>query len=167
MPRRAVWILLLLPMVIVACDSGPKAKARDWADRFPDEIASWELDDEIELTAENQAGFGHITRTYEGADDTIAYLSIDVYATSTAADVALAQLIRQWELNGARFESQRFGVDRLDFADTPGGRFTYTQVDETILTLTVIPEAPGTELNEDEIEVFWETIVEVIRNNED
>ncbi|KAB2905900.1 MAG: hypothetical protein F9K27_03975 [Anaerolineae bacterium] len=164
--RRTGFFLIFLLIMLAGCRPDPKSKANDWARRFPEEIGTWEADnDRLELTPENASSFGHVTLTYEGDDDIFAYLSVDVYATETAANVALGEKVRGWQLQGARFETDRRGGERVDIATFPGGTLAYMQSRDTVITLTIIPPDPAeVAIPQDEIEILIDTMVEVVRN---
>ncbi|MBZ0306519.1 MAG: hypothetical protein K8I82_10675 [Anaerolineae bacterium] len=164
--RRIGFFLIFLLVMLAACRPDPKSKASDWANRFPEEIGNWEADDDrLELTPENASSFGHVTLTYEGEDDALAFISVDVYATETAANVALNEKVRNWQLQGIRFETERPGGERVDIATFPGGTLAYMQSKDTVVTLTILPPDPAeSEISEEEIEVLLETLVEVVKN---
>ncbi len=176
-PRHCL-MMLALALVLAACGPGPKAVARDWAERFPVAIGSYEQDDDwLELTPENQTNTGHITLTYEGDGDHLIYISIDSYASATAAEVALSHRLREWELQGVRFERERIRGEPIDVARTPGGYLAIYQGADSLVSLRFVPELPdaGDEDNEDDetstadaftlpeadIEAFLETIIAI------
>lgn len=166
-------IFLLIGVVgLAACGASPKGKANEWANRFPPEIGNWELDDgRLELTAENQSNFGHVTLTYEGEEEAVAFVSIDVFATETAAEVEFARRVRDWELLGVRFEREKSART----ATTAGGYLGLFQEDDVILTLSVIPplvepeetsaEPSFAPLPTDDIALLLETIEKVIKES--
>lgn len=168
--RRAGMICILLLVLLPACRPDPKSQAAEWAKRFPEEAGDWEADDDVlELTPENISNVGHVTLTYEGDEDSFAYISVDVYATETAAEVALAEKLRNWQLQGARFEEFEFEAERgtplfnetIDIAAFPGGRLAYRQEKNTLFTLSVIPAEPS-EVPDEAFIPLLETIVRVI-----
>src|SRR5688500_10956872 len=116
---------LVLTLLAAGCIDSPRTTADDWAKRFPEEIVGtgaddtetefWEFDEREELTAETQSRYGQVVLFYEGDDDTTAQIDIKSYATSNAAEIALLEAIRDWELRGVRFE--RFEPDREDNID--------------------------------------------------
>lgn len=165
MPRLVLLLIFLVGM-LAACRPDPKSKARDWANRFPEEIGNWEADDDrLELTPENASSFGHVTLTYEGEDDALAYISVDVYATETAANVALAEKVRNWQLQGVRFETERPGGERVDIATFPGGTLAYMQSKDTVITLMILPPDPAeTEIPAEDVEALLNTMVDVVKN---
>lgn len=167
--RRIGLFLLLVLLLVAACRPNPKTKAADWAKRFPEEIGDWEADeDKLELTAENISNVGHVTITYEGEDDAMAYVSIDVYATETAADVAMSEKLRNWQLQGIRFQEYEIENEEsiakgeeISTAAFPGGKLAYRQEENAIVTLTVIPAEPA-EISDETIAPLLEIVVAVI-----
>lgn len=166
--RRRLFLALCLGVILVGCAASPKNKAADWAKRFPLEIGAWETEaeDRVELLPENQSNYGQVTLPYVGADDVTANLQITVFGTENAADVALMEAMRQWELNGARFERERIRTASFDMATLPGGRVIYHQVDDTVLMLSVVAPDPTTALPEEDITLFLETILAVVDNRD-
>jgi hypothetical protein len=168
---RLPLIGLSLAIILAACGSSPKGKAAELADRFPVEFGDWELNENrLELTAENQSNNGHVTLHYENGDDVRVDISIDVYATSTAANVEMGERVRNWELMGVRFD--RLRPAGYDVAMLPGGYLAYLQDAETIFTLSIIPLLPEAEASETTelvdaatIEAFQELISAVVSNN--
>lgn len=157
-------VFALMLLMIVAC-SGPKSEARDLVDRFPVEILSepddtgetfvwWELsEDRTELSIETQTNYGQSTIVYEGdadqVEDMLAYITIFVHANESAADVALQDTLLDWQIQGARFESERFGRDRFDFALLNGGLLAYYQSGTTLFEVRLIPEEPDFSFDND------------------
>jgi|GEM_PF-7124805 len=176
--QRSWIVLCLLTGILAACGASPKSQAADWADRFPEAIGVWEYtEDRLELTAENQSSYGHLTLLYEydGEADTeaITHITIDVLATESAADVEIADRMRTWELNGARFERERIGGTPIDVATVTGGYLAYFQDDETIITLSVIPAIADEDTGElaplppaEELEILLETVIAISENRE-
>lgn len=173
--RRIAILLILLPIALVACRPDPKSEAADLAKKFPEEIGDWEADEDLlELTAENISNIGHVTIIYEGDDDAFAYISIEVYATETAADVAIAEKLRNWQLQGARFaefeleyeDDNPLDGEEIERAVFPGGVLAYRQSENAVVTLTVIPAEPS-EIAEDALFPLLETVVGVVVNSED
>jgi hypothetical protein len=174
-----VGLLLALAVIVAACGSSPKNKARDWASLFPAEIGGFEQqEDRLELTLENPSPNGHVTLIYENDDEVLAYLRVDVYATDTAADVEWSQRLTQWELSGVRFQDDRFDGVRVDFATLEGGFLAFAQSRDAIFSLQLIPpvdeEAEATEgasppllaLPEEDITAFLETLGQAINSQE-
>ena len=155
-------------LLLAACSAGPRGIAADWADRFPQQVEEWELaGTRLELTAENQSNNGHVTLTYENDDETQVHISIDVYATPTAAQVVLGERMRGWQLQGARFE--RIRPAGYDAVMLPGGYLAYLLERETIFTLAVIPPQADSDSGavvapEETIEDFQKLISAVISN---
>jgi hypothetical protein len=171
--RRLIWLILPLIGLLAACGVNPKKEASDWAKRFPLEIGAWESEGEhLEMLPESPSNYGTVIITYTGPDDLSAVVQVTTYATENAADIALAQARRDWELRGARFERERVqaegyrGNESFDLATTPGGRLIYYQSKETILTISITALDPAAELPQDQIELLLQTIVAIVRNKD-
>ena len=171
-------VLIVLAGFAVGC-GGPKADARKWADRFPAEIMAeaedddaepvvwWEMtDDRTDLSIETQANYGYSTVIYEGTadaiEDVLAYITVVVYANESAANVAQEATMLDWSLQGIRFEAERFGRDRFDFALMDGGLLGYYQMDATVFEVRIIPEDMPFELPEDAYKTIFQTILDTI-----
>lgn len=170
------WLLIgsFLVVLLTACGASPKNKAKDWANLFPVEIGNFEQqEDKLELTLENPSPNGHVTLIYENDDEILAYLRIDVYATETAAEVEWSQRFTQWELNGVRFQDDRFDGVRVDFATLSGGFLAFAHAKDTIFSLQIIPPANEDSetgellpIPEEDINAFLETLGQAIKSQE-
>lgn len=175
-------ILGVLWLFVVAC-GGPTQEARQWADRFPTEIQSpaeeasadpivwWEkTDDRTQYAIETQSRFGYATVSYEGkadvVEDMVAYITVRSYGNESSADVALEDALLDWQLRGARFESERFGRDVFDFAVLSGGLLAYYQNEDTLFHVRIVPAETGVEVVEDAYVALFETILLVLENAE-
>lgn len=172
-------LLVVLSGLVVAC-GGPTEEARQWADRFPSEITTqaddeaepsvwWEkTDDRTQFPIETQSRYGYATVSYEGeadaVEDMVAYVTVFVHANASAADVALEDKLLNWQLQGARFETERFGRDTFDFAALNGGLIAYHQNDATVFEVRIIPEEVGVDVAEDAYIALFEAILLVIDN---
>lgn len=171
--RRFVALILVLAFVLTACGDDPKSVAREWADRFPSEIGDWEKDDSrIELTSENQSNFGSVTVVYEGNGglrNLSAHVTVLIYATTSAAAVTLNDRLLDWQLRGARFDTERVNLRfegtpcnaRFEIATLNGGSLVFYQIDETLVMLRIIPEELETEIPTEAIEVFYPVIAQI------
>lgn len=177
---RLPVIFALLTLLIVAC-GGPTEDARQWADRFPAEIQTpaeedgaepiiwWEKsEDRTQYAIETQARSGYATISYEGDDDrvedVVAYITIHTYGNESSAEVALEDAMLNWQLQGARFDTERFGADAFDVATLNGGLLAYYQEDETLFEIRILPEETGAAVDEDAARALYETILTVIEN---
>jgi hypothetical protein len=166
---------------LVAC-GGPTEESRQWADRFPAEITMpveaeagaepvvwWEkTDDRTQFAIETQSRYGYATVSYEGdadpVEDTVAYITINTYANESSADVALEDAMLNWQLQGARFETERFGRDTFDFAVLNGGVLAYFQNDDTVFHVRIVPDDVEMTVPEDGYMALFETILLVLEN---
>ncbi len=181
MQRLVIFLLLLVALLLSGCGAGPKEQAKKWAERFPEEIEStnmdWDLENRrTELTAESQASYGYITLTYEGDDDINAFVTIVVYANENAADVALDDEMLDYRLQGARFEEHRIrleqykGNDRnhdFNLAAFSGSLLAIYQVEETLFTVRFIAEDPTTPIPLEDVDSLLAVIAEIVVNIDD
>ena len=183
---KLLLVLILLALIVSACGGGPKADAKKLTDRFPVEVFTiveepedentpaeepirlWELsDDQTQLSIETQTNYGYSTIVYEGdndLEDVKAYITVWVHANESAADVALEATLLDWQLQGVRFDSVRFGRDSFDAGVIAGGQLYIYQAESKIIELRIIPEALGTEIPELASERLLETILLVLEN---
>lgn len=178
--RKMLVVMLIGLFGLVGCTGGPKADADKIADRFPAEISVegedeaaerivvWEReDDRTELSLEVQSNYGYITLEYAGddaTDDMTAYITIMVYANTSAATVELQRNMLDWEVQGVRFDTERAGRNAYDLATFPGGQLAYLQNEDTIFEVRVIADDVETEIPEVAMESIFETIFEISEN---
>jgi hypothetical protein len=99
--------MLALALLVSACGGSPKARARDMVTYLPEEIGEWELADRTELLTSTITSMGHITLSYEGPDDAIAYIVVEAHPSEDAADVAMVSRERELQLDGLTLEADR------------------------------------------------------------
>ncbi len=99
--------LLALALAVSACGTSPKNRARDLVRYLPEEIGEWELDERTELLTSTITSRGHITLTYEGPDDALAFIVIEAHPSVDAADVAALDRERALLLDGLVLEADR------------------------------------------------------------
>lgn len=166
--RNKLFLLFVLamPLMITACESGPKAEARRYADRMPDRIGSFSLeeDETIELTAEAVGSSGHVTLVYEADDVGTIYVSFDAYGTESAAEVASASRQRDWRLMGVAFETNRAPryrvLSRADVADLPGGRLAIFDSETIIIEVQFIKDNAEATIADDD----WTAALTAVRD---
>ncbi len=112
--KRASWIGLvmlaaLLILAAAACSSSPKSRADDLIGYMPAETETnlWERDDTAKLLGSTVTSKGHAIMTYEGPDDALAYIVVEVFPTDDAAEVAVVDRERLWLLQGMELDSDR------------------------------------------------------------
>ncbi len=141
-----VGLVAAVLLLATACSSGPKSRADDIIAYLPDEIGEWELDDTAKLLASTVSNKGHAILTYEGPDDALAYVVIEVFPSEDAARVAATDRERTWLLAGLELETDR--APRLATADVAqAGRNRYALIHEAdvvieINTLAASDETP-------------------------
>lgn len=182
---RLLLVFTIMALLVVAC-GGPKDEAKKLVNRFPaaindlnredaqwwqSPIPIWELtDDRTVLSIETQSNYGYATISYEGNDerfdleDITAYITVWVHANESAADVALESMLLDWQLQGLRFDSIRFGASTFDAAALEGGNLYLHQNEDIVIEIRIIPEEIGKEIPEAAAERVLETILRVLRN---
>ncbi|NDJ86679.1 MAG: hypothetical protein GYB66_12400 [Chloroflexi bacterium] len=162
MRTKMTFLAVILAILFgsAACDSGPKAKAREFADRFPETIGEFDRDDDrIELTAEAMGNTGHVTLTYEQRNAGIVYVVIDTYGTETAAEVAMARRERELLLMGYEIDTDRQPrALTASVVELPLGRVAIFERDEMIIEVQYLKEDSETAIDEASWEAFLDTV---------
>lgn len=99
--------MLALALLVTACGGSPKARARDMVNYLPEDIGEWALNERTELLTSTITSQGHITLSYEGPDDAIAYIVVEAHPSDDAADVAMVTRERELQLDGLALEDDR------------------------------------------------------------
>lgn len=107
--KRVMLLLVLVVLIVTACGPSPKARTKEFSEYLPAETEDWELDDgeTVELVSSTVTSKGHMTLLYEGPDDALAYIVIDVHPTDDAAEVAATARLRELQLMGMEIEDNR------------------------------------------------------------
>lgn len=173
---RRIMILVGLLVVFVAACTSPRDEAESWSKRFPAEIGSWQRDENIlRLTAADASNYGQVMMRYENPDEQVISLGIHSYPTRNIAELELASLLQEWQLLGATLDRERVKGEAFDSLTTRGGQRYIYQAEETLLTLTVFQTPPidseegetiSESISQDEIDLWLETLVEVVRNKD-
>jgi hypothetical protein len=157
--------LLLIPVFLTACARGPKSKADDYAERMPEEIGSFKLDEDrtVKLSAEAIGNTGSIALMYESGDVGEVYVVIETYGTESAAEVALEKRMRDLRLYGADFSSDRVAkykvFPRVDVTEMPNGRVAFFSYKAAVLEVQYIKAAPEATISEED----WDAILTAVR----
>ncbi len=155
--RRSYGLLMVLVLLVAACGGSPKAKAREFAERLPEQIGEFRQEDNrVELTAEAIGSTGHVTVLYTQRNVAEVYIVIDTFGTKSAADVALARRQRDLRLMGYEFDINRRGSPTAQIADLSQGRIAIFQRDDMLIEIQYIKL--GDEVDEDSWEFFINTI---------
>ena len=167
--RRAILLLILIVLLSIAataCGPSPKTQATEFAERLPERVGLFRLDDRatIELTAEAVGNTGHITRKYELPNVAQVYIVIDVYGTGAAANVAWARRQRDLQLLGAVFTSDnqlRYkAYPAAQVADLPGGRLAILRNDKVVIEVQYLPAEAGTAIPD----ASWTPFLQAVRD---
>ncbi len=109
MKRLSYPLIAILAMVLLltACGGSPKARSRDMVNYLPEDIGEWKLADRTELLTSTITSMGHITLSYEGPNDAIAYIVVEAHPSDDAANVAMVTRERELQLDGLTLEADR------------------------------------------------------------
>src|SRR5512145_1409235 len=107
--KRVGLLLLVFILLLTACTDSPKQQAQDFAKYLPAEIGDWERDDDetVRLLSSTVTSEGYISMMYEGPDDAIAYVVVEVFPGEDGAEVALDKRVRELLLMGVQLEADR------------------------------------------------------------
>lgn len=143
---RKVGLVMLVAVILLlaGCGASPKSRADDLITYMPDEIGEWELDDTAKLRESTVSNKGHVILTYEGPDDAIAYIVIEVYPTDDAAEVAATDRERTFLLQGFELDSDR-APRQATATITQAGRARYALFHESDFVIEINTLAPNDE----------------------
>ncbi|NLX09389.1 MAG: hypothetical protein GXY36_07010 [Chloroflexi bacterium] len=129
MKRLSVLLLVGVLLGLAACGPSPREEASDFVRYLPDEIGEWELDDgaTTELLSSTITSMGHVILQYEGPDDALAYIVVEVYPSEDAAEVAMVDRERLLRLSGLTLEADRAGQPTAQVAQTETARLAVIQ----------------------------------------
>ena len=98
----------ILALAVSACGT-PKDRAEKFLRYLPERTESWKLDarHSVKLLTSTVTSQGHAIQIYEGPHDLLAYVVVQVFPTDDAAEVAAADIERQWRLQGLLPEKNR------------------------------------------------------------
>lgn len=164
-------IILILALSLSACGGGPKSAAKHYAERFPEKLGIFRFEDNrtVELTVESVDNVGHITLEYSHNAGAL-YIVIDTYSTESSTEVAYNRRMRDLQLMGVQFDSDRavrYKVfSTIQTAEMPNGKLALFTKDTKQSNRTVIIEVqfikddPESELTDEE----WEEVLTTIRD---
>jgi hypothetical protein len=158
-------ILFSIPLYLSACQGSPKAEAKKYADRMPDSMGVYRLEEDktIELSNEAIGNTGHITLVYEANDIGEIDVVIESFGTESAAEVALAKRDRELRLMGMEFDSDRVPrykiFPRADVATMPNGRLAIFSHKTVVIEVQFIKADPEAEITDED----WDAVLTAIR----
>jgi hypothetical protein len=162
--KRVGLLLVVLILLVTACGPSPKARTDDFAHYLPVEIGDWKLDDgeTVELVSSTITSKGHMTLVYEGPDDALAYIVIDVYPSDDAAEVASTARIRELRLLGMEFDADRVPQQATaQMTQTERNRIALLDEDSIVVEIDVIAAADAEEpVSED----AFSELLTIVRN---
>ena len=164
-------IILILSLGLSACGGGPKSDAKKYAERFPEKIGIFRLEDNrtIELTIESVDNVGHVTLEYSNSAGAL-YIVIDTYSTESSTEVAYSRRMRDLQLLGVQFERDqvvRYKMFKtIQTAEMPNGKLALFTKDTkksnrtVIIEVQYIKDSPDSELTAEE----WEEVLTTVRD---
>lgn len=141
-------LLLIAAAALTACGATPGAQADEFAGFVPEEYNDWRRDDRdtVRLRSNTILNTGHVTMIYEGPDDAIAYIVIEVHPTDDAAQVAATTRLREWQIQGLALDANRAPQQvTADVAQTDRVRYALLREGATVIEIDAIAaeeEAP-------------------------
>jgi hypothetical protein len=155
--KRASLVLFaaLIAALLAGCGGSPRSRAKDFARYLPAEVGEWQRNDDetVELLASTVTSKGHITMLYEGPDDAIAYVVVEVHPSEDAAEVAITSRLRDLQLQGLVFDRDRKPpLATASLAQEGRARYALLQEEEIAVeidTLAVDEETPVSDENFD------------------
>lgn len=165
MKGKNLLLLIVLGALLVgaltACQGSPKSRADDFIAVIPEEFGEWEQDDMVKLLTSTVSNKGHVTLTYQGPDDTVAYIVIDAHPSDDAAQVAATDRERELLLMGLELEANR-APQQVTAQVAVDGRFRYALMEESKIVVEINAlAAPGAE--EPVSEEAFEELLTVVR----
>lgn len=145
-----VMLFAVLGMVVASCSPSPKSRADDLISYMPEEFGDWELDDTVKLLGSTVSNKGHAVLTYEGADDALAFIVIEVFPSEDAAEVASADRQRQWLLAGMELDTDRApGQATADVAQTERAWYALFQEVDIVIEVNALAAEDTTPVSEE------------------
>src|SRR5690554_445201 len=141
-------LLLVVGAALTACGATPSAQADDLARFVPERYNDWQRDDRdtVRLRSNTILNTGHVTMIYEGPDDAIAYIVIEVHPTEDAAQVAATTRLREWHTQGLALDANRAPQQvTADVAQSDRVRYALLREGNTVIEIDAIAaegEAP-------------------------
>jgi hypothetical protein len=158
---RLVILGALLIGALVACEASPKSRADDFITYIPEEFGEWEQDDMVKLLTSTVTSQGHVTLTYQGPDDAVAYIVIDAYPTADAAEVAATNRERELLLMGLQLDASR-APQQVTAQIAIDGRIRYALMEENKIVVEVNALA-ASDAEEPVSEEVFEELLTVVR----
>lgn len=145
-----VMLFAVLGIVVASCSPSPKSRADDLISYLPEEFGDWELDDTVKLLGSTVSNKGQAILTYEGTDDALAYIVIEVFPSEDAAEVAAADRERQWLLAGMELDSDRApGQATADVAQTERAWYALFQEVDIVIEVNALAADDTTPVSEE------------------
>ena len=155
-------LAVILVTALMACQSSPKERAKDFVAFIPEEFGEWEQDDRVELLSSTVSNKGHVTLHFEGPDDAVAYIVIESHPSADASQVAATSRERELLLMGLVLEANR-APQQVTAQVAQNGRIRYALLEENNLVVEVDAlAAPDAE--EPVSEEAFDELLTVVRN---
>jgi len=104
-----IALIVLVGAALAACKPSPKARADEFVRYLPGEVGDWEREDKdtVKLLSSTITNMGHVIMIYEGADDAIAYITVEAHPSIDSAELALTNRERELLLDGLELDKDR------------------------------------------------------------
>lgn len=164
-PKVLSVILFLMPFLVSACIGGPKSEANKYAERMPDTIGTFRLDDDpVELSAEAVSNTGHVTLNYEIRNSDNLAVVFNTYGSDSATDVAYESRLRDLRLTGAEFSTDSVvrykALPRAEVAEMPGGRLAIFKGEKILIEVTYLKSEADSAISDED----WEAALNAVRD---
>lgn len=167
MKRTSVFLLIALLMLasaaLSACGGSPRARADEFVRYLPAEVGEWERDDKetVRLRASTVTNKGHVTLFYQGPDDAIAYVVVEVHPGVDAAEVAYTTREREWRLDGLTLDRDRVAQKATALvAQTPRVRYALFQEGDIVVEIDAIADSEDAPVSDE----AFDELLTMVRN---
>lgn len=158
MKRIHVLLLAVLLVALLAgCGASPRERTKDFAQYLPMETGDWERNDDetVELLASTVTSKGHITMLYEGPDDALAYIVVEVHPSEDAAEVAFASRQRELLMQGLTFDRDRKPPQVMaDVAQAGRARYALIQEAEYVVEIDALAASEETPISDEAFDLL-------------
>ncbi len=164
MIKRMSVLFVIVLIALTACGPSPKKRSDEFGKYIPAEIGEWERKDNRTLTlgSSTVSNQGHITYEYEGPNDAIAYIVIDAYPSTNAAEIASNNRQRDLMMKELKLDADRAPKKvTAQLAQSESGmvRYALMQENEIVVEINVIA-ADGEDPISDEV---FSPLVDTVR----
>jgi len=136
-----IALIVLVGAALAACKPSPKARADEFVRYLPGEVGDWEREDKdtVKLLSSTITNMGHVIMIYEGADDAIAYITVEAHPSIDSAELALTNRERELLLDGLELDKDRQPPKATALvAQRDRVRYALFQEDEVVVEINAI-----------------------------